>query len=261
MRLGRRRAARLAEAETRRTEAAVAAERQRIAREMHDIVAHSLSVIVVQADGGRYAAAHDPEAAARVLASIAETGRTALADTRRILGLLRDGADAADRSPLPATHTVADLVDAMRASGFDVVHVVTGSPRPLPPGLRLTVYRVCQESLTNVLKHAGPAAQVVVTESYRPRGLRLTVRNTPGAALAEAGPADGAAPPGAAAGSGHGLSGWRVRAVLGGGAVAAGPCSDGGFRVRLDLPYPEAGGWKADPPPRPAPPEESDTAL
>jgi signal transduction histidine kinase len=246
----RRRAERRAQAEAQRTESAVTAERQRIAREMHDIVAHSLSVIVIQADGGRYAAVHDPAAAARALATIAETGRSALADTRRILGLLRAESDAADRSPVPDSGTIADVVASVRAGGLDVLHIKTGAVRPLPPGVRLAMYRVCQESLTNVLKHAAPDAQVVITESYGDTGIRLTVHNTSGSARpSETG--DGVRPVTGPpftgeTGRGHGLIGMRERAELFGGTVSAEPGAEGGFRVRLDLPYPDGHRWDDD---------------
>ncbi|MDR1448808.1 MAG: histidine kinase [Propionibacteriaceae bacterium] len=256
--LRRRRAARLAAAEAQRTGQAVAAERQRIAREMHDIIAHSLSDIVAQADGGHYAAAQDPTAADRALTAIAETGRAALADTRRVLGLLRNGPED-QRSPVPSSDTVADLVATVRASGLDVVHVVIGRVRKLPPGVRLALYRICQESLTNVLKHAGPGAQAIVTESYGDHGLRLTVWDT-GARTAAGKPAALAPPPpwAAAAGAGHGIVGMKERAELFDGAVAAEPDDDGGFRVRLDLPYPEGSLWEtADP----APPDQKAASL
>ncbi|NTW39267.1 MAG: sensor histidine kinase, partial [Cellulomonadaceae bacterium] len=160
---------------------ATAAERTRIAREMHDIVAHSLSVIIAQADGGRYAADSDPAAAVHSLATIGETGRAALADMRRLLGVLRPGesdADAdrsasggrpdartttgqtpvvAELSPQPAVGDVEHLVDQVRDAGARVSLVRMGTARALPPGTGLTVYRICQESLTNVLKHAGPS--------------------------------------------------------------------------------------------------------
>jgi signal transduction histidine kinase len=227
-----------AELLARQTELAVAAERNRIAREMHDVVAHSLSVIVLQADGGRYAAAADPEAAIRALATIAETGRAALADTRRILGLLR-GDDEAERAPVPEAGSIAELVAEMRSSGLDIAHVQTGLPRPLPPGAAVAAYRICQESLTNVLKHAGPGVRVTVSEAWGEAGLRLIVSNTPGtgALTRQAAPGHGFSGPG------HGLVGMRERAELFGGTLAAGVTEDGGYRVRLELPFPEGGEW------------------
>ncbi|MCL2465834.1 MAG: histidine kinase [Micrococcales bacterium] len=216
------------------TELAVAAERNRIAREMHDIVAHSLSVIVIQADGGRLAAATDPEAAQRALVTIAETGRAALADTRRILGLLRS-TDQADRAPVPETSSVDELVATVRAAGLDVAHVQTGSPRHLPPAVGTAVHRIAQESLTNVLKHAGTGVRAVVSEVWHDSGFRLVVTNTPGAST-----------PKGSASPGHGIVGMRERAELFGGTLTAGPADNGGFCVRADLPYPDDDQWESD---------------
>ncbi|MCL2424658.1 MAG: histidine kinase [Micrococcales bacterium] len=214
------------------TELAVAAERNRIAREMHDIVAHSLSVIVIQADGGRLAAANDPEAAQRALVTIAETGRAALADTRRILGLLR-GTDEAERTPVPDTSSVDELVATVQAAGLDVAHVQTGVPRHLPPAVGTAVHRIAQESLTNVLKHAGPGTRAVVSEVWHDTGFRLVVTNTAGANPSVRSPIPG-----------HGLVGMRERAELFGGTLSAGPTDDGGFRVRADVPYPDDNQWE-----------------
>ncbi|MCL2091390.1 MAG: histidine kinase [Micrococcales bacterium] len=219
------------------TELAVSAERNRIAREMHDIVAHSLSVIVIQADGGRLAAATDPEAAQRALTTIAETGRAALADTRRILGLLR-GTDQAERAPVPESGSVDELVATVREAGLDVAHVQTGTPRHLPPAVGAAVHRIAQESLTNVLKHAGPGARAVVSEVWHDAGFRLVVTNTGkvvstpirGLSILGRSPAPG---------PGHGLVGMTERAELFGGTLVAGPTDGGGFRVQVDLPYPD----------------------
>src|SRR5690606_38124255 len=122
----------------------------------HDIVANSLSVVIAQADGGRYAAATNPEAASRALETIAETGRDALADMRRLLGVLRTDEGDAELTPQPDAIRLDTLVEQMRASGMRLSLVRVGTPRVLPPGLGLNVHRICQESLTNVLKHAGP---------------------------------------------------------------------------------------------------------
>lgn len=235
-----------AQAVTQATELAVAAERNRIAREMHDIVAHSLSVIVIQADGGRLAAATDPEAAQRALATIAETGRAALADTRRILGLLR-GSDQAERAPVPGSGSVDELVATVREAGLDVAHVQTGVPRPLPPAVGAAVHRIAQESLTNVLKHAGPGARTVVSEVWHDTGFRLVVTNTVGTAVTST-PVRGTSVPGRAPiapGPGHGLVGMTERAELFGGTLVAAP-TDGGFRVQVDLPYPDDDQWETD---------------
>ncbi len=235
-----------AQATAQATELAVAAERNRIAREMHDIVAHSLSVIVIQADGGRLAAATDPEAAQRALTTIAETGRAALADTRRILGLLR-GTDQAARTPVPDAGSVTDLVATVRAAGLEVAHVQTGTPRPLPPAVGAAVHRIAQESLTNVLRHAGTEARTVVSEVWHDTGFRLVVTNTAGTAVTST-PARGMSALGrgsAAPGRGHGLVGMTERAELFGGTLAAAPTDDGGFRVQVDLPYPDDDQWES----------------
>ncbi|MBO0922820.1 sensor histidine kinase [Cellulomonas sp. zg-ZUI222] len=232
---------------------ATAAERARIAREMHDIVAHSLSVVIAQADGGRYAAAHDTAAATRALGTIAETGRAALTDMRRLLGVLRetpgaapggaapgilppaDGRDApagtaavATTTPQPAVEDVEALVAQMRASGMRVSFVRLGTPRHLPPGAGLTVYRIAQESLTNVLKHAGPDPGVTVMLQWHPAAVSLEVSDDGRGAAADAD------------GLGQGLLGMRERATMFGGTVTAGPRPGGGYRVRATLPTPGA---------------------
>lgn len=155
----RERTALLAYEEHQQARLAVGAERARIAREMHDVVAHSLSIIVAQADGGRYAAKTAPQAAAQALETIATTARSALADTRRILGVLR-GDEGADTAPQPGLATLETLVTSVRDSGLAVDLVRWGQPLPLTAAADLAVYRVCQEGLTNVLKHAGPTSLV-----------------------------------------------------------------------------------------------------
>jgi len=216
---------------------AAQAERARIAREMHDIVAHSLTVMVAQADGGRYAAANEPAAATHALETIAETGRAALADMRRLLGVLRDE-DADDGSPgapstltpQPASGDLESLVEHVRASGLRVSLVRMGTPRALPPGVGLTAYRICQEALTNVMKHAGPEPTVTVIVSWAPTSLSLEVSDDGRGAAADA------------EDTGHGLLGMRERAMMLGGTLTAGPRPGGGFRVRAQLPLPAPGG-------------------
>lgn len=210
-----------------------AAERSRIAREMHDIVAHSLSVIIAQADGGRYAAKVNPEMAEKTLTTISETGRAALADMRRLLGVLREDPngdpddDSVLRSPQPAAGDIQSLVDSMRTSGVRVSLVRMGTPRQLPPGAGLTLYRICQESLTNILKHAGPDPTVTVVQSWGRDSVRLEIED------------DGRGAASTSDGAGMGLLGMRERAALFGGTVKSGPRQGGGFRVELDLPLPE----------------------
>jgi signal transduction histidine kinase len=153
---------------------AATAERARIAREMHDVVAHSLSVVIAQADGGRYAGQADPAAATGALEAIASTGRQALTDMRALLGVLReDGAE--EYAPQPDVAAIDQLVADVRASGLDVDLIVEGSPVPMPAGPQLAAYRIVQESLTNVLKHAGPASRAWVRLQWRPDALEVAV--------------------------------------------------------------------------------------
>lgn len=152
-------------------------ERAHIAREMHDIVAHSLSVIITQADGARYAAAATPEIAPQTLATIAATGRSSLQEMRRLLGVLRGGDEASTR-PLPGLADLDELLLGTRATGLPVEFSVTGTARrQLPPGAELTAYRTVQEGLTNVMKHAGPNVQSTVQLVWNARGLDITVRD------------------------------------------------------------------------------------
>lgn len=207
------------------------AERARIAREMHDIVAHSLSVIIAQADGGRYAAQASPEAAGRALTTISETGRAALADMRRILGVLRPTDDAtAEFKPQPEADDIEGLISRTRAAGMAVSFVTIGAPRQLPPGAGLTVFRICQESLTNVLKHAGPDPTVTVMVRWTSMSIQLEVSDD-GRGAASSIESDG---------RGQGLLGMRERAALFGGTVTAGPRPGGGYVVRATIPTPPA---------------------
>jgi len=206
---------------------AVADERARIAREMHDVVAHNLSVIVVQADGGRYAAEQDPKAALQVLETIGDTGRGALADMRRLLGVLRAPEDSGELGPQPGLVLLPDLIASVRKAGLDVDFGVDGEPRALGAGASLAVYRAIQEGLTNTLKHAGPHARSRVRLAYDAE--RLTVE------VSDDGP--GASASSSAGGPGHGLIGMRERVEAFGGEVMAGPGPEGGWRIRLTMPY------------------------
>lgn len=199
-------------------ELAAAAERARIAREMHDVVAHGLSVMVVQADGARYAAAHDPAVATDTLERIAVTGREALTDMRQLLGLLRAD-ETTGRNPLPGLADLPGLVadDAVEAA-------LDGLDRPVPAAVGLTAYRVVQEALSNVRRHAGP-------------GARASVAVRVGAERVEVEVADdgrGAAAPDTS--GGHGLAGMGERVALHGGTLEAGPRPGGGFGVRTTIP-------------------------
>ena len=227
---------------------ATAAERSRIAREMHDIVAHSLSVIIAQADGGRYAAAQDPAAATRSLVTIGETGRAALADMRRLLGVLRpevstdggragaapgtvvrpgaDGTAVADLVPQPAVGDIEQLVEQVRAAGVRVSLVRMGMARTLPPGTGLTVYRITQESLTNILKHAGPSPTATVLVQWAAAQLVVEVSD------------DGRGAAATGDGAGQGVLGMRERAAMLGGSLTVGPRPGGGYRVRAEIPIP-----------------------
>ncbi|HET9656003.1 MAG TPA: sensor histidine kinase [Kineosporiaceae bacterium] len=207
---------------------ATAAERARIARELHDVVAHSLSVIIAQADGGRYAARSDSQAAVRALEIVSGTGRTALTDMRRLLGVLRDG-EQDSRGPQPGIGAVADLVTSVRSSGLTVGLAEVGRPRDVGDGLGLAAYRIVQEALTNVLKHGGPAARASVQVSWEADAVRLVVED------------DGRGASASDDGRGQGLGGMRERARLYGGRVDAGPRPGGGFRVHALLPYPRPG--------------------
>lgn len=221
---------------------AAADERTHIAREMHDIVAHSLSVIITQADGARYASAQDPEIATATLGTIAETGRGSLREMRRLLGVLR-GDDGASTRPLPSLADIGDLVEGVKRAGLDVQVLTAGAMRrALPAGAELTAYRVVQEALTNVLKHAGPLARARVELAWTARGLGITVTDDGRGAGADpalnAGtPSDGAA---RTPGAGQGIIGMKERVALYDGTLEAAPSTGGGFRVNAFIPYTEA---------------------
>jgi signal transduction histidine kinase len=205
---------------------AATAERARIARELHDVVAHSLSVVIAQADGGRYAGKADPEAATEALEAIAATGRQALTDMRSLLGVLREGGGE-EYAPQPDVAAIPALVEDVRTSGLDVDLIVEGDARPLPAGPQLAAYRIVQESLTNVLKHAGPASRAWVRLQWRPDALELSVLDD----------GRGAAAMVETDGSGQGVRGMAERAKLHGGQLQAGPRTGGGFGVHAALPY------------------------
>jgi signal transduction histidine kinase len=217
------RAARLERERESEARAAVAEERARLAREMHDVVAHSLSVMVVQAEAAEAMLDGDPQRARRPLEAVQETGRSALTELRRMLGVLREMADEGPAlAPQPGLAGIDALVSSVRAAGLPVEVRVEGEPRPLPPGIDLSAYRIVQEGLTNALKHAGPArAQVVVT--YGERELQLQVSD------------DGRGHDPSANG-GHGLMGMRERVALFGGELDAGPRPQGGFALTARLP-------------------------
>jgi signal transduction histidine kinase len=203
---------------------AVAAERARIARELHDVVAHAVSVMVVQAGAARTVVDRDPEAARVALGRIEETGRASLNELRRLLGLLKDGEPPAELSPQPGLDQLDELLSTMRASGLPVEATVEGTPRPLAPGADLTAYRVVQEALTNALKHAGDA-HTHVRLRYSGQILDVEVAD------------DGRGPaPDGVDGTGHGLIGMRERVLLFGGSLDVGARPGGGFVVRARIP-------------------------
>jgi len=223
-------------------EIAAAAERVRIARELHDVIAHSLSVMVAQADGGVYAFDAAPERSREALAEIGRTGRQALSEMSSLLGVLRGGPEAPSLAPAPAAADIAQLVTQAREAGMRVSLTVEGQARPLPGGLSLAAYRIVQEALTNVRKHAGPGAAAEVTVRYGPGDLVLRVADDGGGSAGSPSelPRYGAdRPPGPVGNPGNGLAGMRERTAMYGGTVQAGPRpDDGGFEVTARLPLP-----------------------
>lgn len=218
------------------TERALAAadERNRVAREMHDIVAHSLSVMIAQADGGRYAIDSHPDLAKDSLATIAATGRGALAEMRTLLGILRQDDDAALR-PAPTLADIPDLLRNAEQSGVDVsfreerlgrAEASSSLTGNLPGGAQLTLYRAAQEGLTNVIKHAGPAVTATVVLRWGVDGARVIVRDNGRGGLSSS-----------KDGLGQGLRGVRERVEHFGGTVFAGPDLAGGFRLEVYVPY------------------------
>jgi signal transduction histidine kinase len=203
--------------------AAAEDERGRIAREMHDILAHSVSVMVVQAEAAEEMLDRDPTQARLPMQKIQRTGREALVDLRRTLGILRDQT-ASTLAPQPGIAAVPALVAEIEEAGLPVDVRTEGDEGPLATGLDLAAYRIVQEALTNSLKHAR-ARRATVTIRYTPTALHLEVCD-------DGRPPDGVRPDG----SGHGLIGMRERAALYGGEVSAGPGEGGGYRVRASLP-------------------------
>src|SRR5215472_3312020 len=198
---------------------AAAAERARIARELHDVIAHNVSVMVVQADGASYALRSEPDRTA-----ISQTGRQALAEMRRLLGILRSDDQQADLAPVPGLDQLRELLDQARRAGMSVSLTLEGAARPLPEGAELAAYRVVQESLTNTRKHGGLAAAAAVTLRYEPDALVLEVTD------------DGLGAAAIGDGPGHGLTGMRERIEMYGGTVQAGPLPGGGYQVTARLP-------------------------
>ncbi|MEU8248938.1 sensor histidine kinase [Nonomuraea sp. NPDC048916] len=202
---------------------AVIEERTRIARELHDIVAHAMSVMVVQAGAAEQMVTDDPDRVRSTLATIRRTGNGALAEMRRVVTMLRDTDEVGLLSPQPGLSGLQTLVDDARKSGLPVEFAVAGAPRALPAGLDLAAFRIVQEALTNARRHANAATEVSVGVTFSTDKLRIDVRD------------DGCGRPGTA-GTGHGLIGMRERAALYGGTLQAAPLPDRGFAVAAVLP-------------------------
>lgn len=199
-------------------------ERARIAREMHDVVAHTLSVVIAQADGGRFAGASDHHTATRSLETIGDVSRAALAEMRGLLGLLRDNEDGAALGPQPTLGDIPGLISEARGQGFEVSLVTTGIPRTLPLGAGLAAYRIVQEGLTNVRRHAGPEVTAFVQLTWKPDSLTVTIQD------------DGRGAAAAKIPGGQGLVGMAERATVLGGDFESGPRAGGGYVVRARLP-------------------------
>ncbi|PJE96303.1 two-component sensor histidine kinase [Streptomyces carminius] len=226
------RAARLEKEREAQAKVAVAAERARIARELHDVVAHNVSVMVVQADGAAYVLDAAPDQARKALETISGTGRQALSEMRRLLGVLRTGeqAEGGEYVPQPGIEQLTELVDQVRDTGLPVDFRVEGTPCPMPSSIGLTAYRIVQEALTNTRKHGGPDAGATVRLTYGADDLTLLAEDDGRGAqreLYEIGGLDGL---------GQGLIGMRERVGMVGGSLDAGPRPGGGFRISAVLP-------------------------
>jgi signal transduction histidine kinase len=204
--------------------AAVEAERTRIARELHDVVAHAISVIVVQARGGRRSVRTEPDEADAAFDAIETTGRDALGEMRRLLGILRESDEEMTLGPQPSLRHLDALVHQLSDAGLSVELSTEGEPANVTPGLDLAAYRIVQEALTNTLKHAGPATARVVV-SYHPDHLDIEIADTGSGTVGREN-------------GGQGLIGMQERASLYGGAIEAGNDAGGGFAVRATLPLP-----------------------
>jgi signal transduction histidine kinase len=223
------RARRLERAREADSRAARAEERSRIARELHDVVAHHVSVMTVQAGAARRILHRDPESVQDALSTIEQMGRTALGEMRRLVGVLRTEAEPArtELSPQPGVHDVMGLVDQLRETGLQVQLWIEGESRSLSPGVDLAAFRLVQEALTNTLKHAGPQARAWVRIQYADRQLEIEVEDDGRGLVAGLGRGGG---------NGHGLVGMRERVALYGGDLRIGPRSGGGFEVRARFP-------------------------
>jgi signal transduction histidine kinase len=222
----RERAARLERERELLDQQAASEERLRIARELHDVVAHNVSLMVIQAQA-LAATAADDESARRSAQTIAELGRGAMSEMHRTLELMRDGSAEGGRSPQPTLTELAPLVEQARGAGVPAELTVVGEPRSLAAGVELSAYRIVQEALTNVIKHAGPA-HASVNVVYGEDGLELEIVDDGRGATEQD-----------ALGPRHGLVGMRERVALFGGSLDTGPSNGRGYRVRARLPYSE----------------------
>jgi signal transduction histidine kinase len=204
---------------------AVAEERARIARELHDVVAHSVSATVVQAEAAEEVLSHAPDRARQSLARIQDTGREALGEMRRLLGIMRDAPGGEELAPQPRVADLERMVEESQAEDLSVTLTVEGELRELPAGVELSAYRIIQEALTNVRKHAGRPANASVVVRYGEAALELEIVDDGQGLSAEGG-------------QGHGLVGMRERVAFFGGEFSAGPGKEGGFVVRARFPLP-----------------------
>jgi signal transduction histidine kinase len=219
----RRLSERTLEREKGAAEHAIAEERARIARELHDVVAHAISVIVLQARGGRRLLESEPDQTRFALDTIERSGEQALTEMRRLVGMLRENDEQLALAPHPSLSHLDGLLEKVRAAGLPVELAVEGEPVQLPPGIDLSAYRIVQEALTNALKHAGPA-RARVRLCYEPEGLEVEV-------------ADDGTGGGNGDGAGHGIAGIRERVAVYGGELETGRRSEGGYALRARLPY------------------------
>jgi signal transduction histidine kinase len=224
-----------ANVERQSTARVLAEERLRIAQELHDVVAHSMSVIAVQAGVGAHVLADRPDQARAALDAISATSRGALTEMRRLLGVLRDSDGERDHAPAPGLSDLPRLVDEVRSAGVPVTLNVEGSSVCVNAAIELSAYRVVQEALTNVMKHAGVASRVDVNVQYLPGSLAVEVVDDGRGATAQM--SNGGHADNGAATTGHGLVGMQERVEVWGGELTAGPVTGGGYRVKALLPY------------------------
>lgn len=225
------RASRLERERDAQAKVAVAAERARIARELHDVVAHNVSVMIVQADGAAYVLDNSPQQAKEALGTIASTGRQALVEMRRLLGVLRTSDTVGEEYvPQPGVEELPELLEQVRTAGLQVDYATSGEARELPRGVELTVYRIVQEALTNVRKHGGPDVHARVAVDFGERELAVLVEDD------GRGTTDEQLTTGGVDGLGHGLIGMRERVGMVSGSLDVGPRPGGGFRIRAVLP-------------------------